>query len=107
MEGSEGLKIIDITDNIETFEDTAAAIKSLDLLITVDTSILHLAGALNVPTWGLIPYNNDWRWKVEDSNTEWYSSVRLFRQKVLGDWNYVLNEVLETLKKEKPCLWKI
>lgn len=99
MEGSEGMKIIDMEMN--TFEDTAAILKSLDLLITVDTSVLHLAGALQVPTWALLSYNNDWRWKAEGSNTEWYSSVKLFRQKTLGDWIPVFDEIKEALQKEK------
>lgn len=99
-EGSEGMRVVDLSDYMDTFEDTAAILKSLDLLVTVDTSVLHLAGSMNIPTWGLIPYNTDWRWGLRDEKTKWYPSVRLFRQPALGDWDSVFERVVQTFKEE-------
>jgi hypothetical protein len=75
------------------FMDTAAIMKNLDLVITVDTAILHLAGGLGVRTWGLLPYSSDWRWLIDRSDTPWYSSVTLFRQKSAGNWEDVMLRV--------------
>jgi tetratricopeptide (TPR) repeat protein len=100
-EGSENLKIVDLSNQINTFEDTAAAIKSLDLIITVDTSVAHLAGALGHPVWTLITYNPDWRWRANGNTTEWYSSMRLFRQEILGDWKSVLENIALEIKKRE------
>lgn len=97
MEGSEDMRLVDMADHMQTLEDTAAVLQSMDLVITVDTAVLHLAGAMGVETWGLIPYNTDWRWGVKEETTEWYSSVRLFRQLTLGDWNTPFQKVKEKL----------
>ncbi len=72
------------------FLDTAAILEHLDLVITVDTSIAHLAGALGRPTWVLLQYAADWRWLLEGETTAWYPSMRLFRQPVLGAWSEVI-----------------
>ena len=94
------MRIIDLEDKIKTFDDTAAIIDQLDLIITVDTSLLHLAGAMGKETWALIPWNCDWRWKANGTSTVWYPSVKLFRQKTLGDWGAVFNEIeKEVIKK--------
>ena len=94
------MQIIDLKDQIKTFDDTAAIVDQLDLIITVDTSLLHLAGAMGKETWALIPWNCDWRWKSKGESTVWYPSVRLFRQQALGDWETVFEEVKkEVLKK--------
>lgn len=71
---------------IENFLDTARYLKGLDLLISVDTATAHLAGALNVPVWTLLPERSDWRWMLEREDTPWYPSMRLFRQRQRGDW---------------------
>ena len=68
------------------FMDTAAAMRQLDLIITSDTAIAHLAGALGVPTWVALPVNCDWRWLRERDNSPWYPTMRLFRQPQAGDW---------------------
>jgi tetratricopeptide (TPR) repeat protein len=99
-EDSSNMRIIDLEDKIKTFDDTAAIIDQLDLIITVDTSLLHLAGAMGKETWALIPWNCDWRWKANGTSTVWYPSVKLFRQKTLGDWGAVFNEIeKEVIKK--------
>ena len=79
------------------FLDTAAIIKYLDLVITTDTSIAHLAGTLGVQTWLLLPRVSDWRWLNSKDETIWYDNVRIYRQKVQGDWSEVFNRV------EKDC----
>jgi len=72
------------------FLDTAAIMQSLDLVITVDTSIAHLAGALGRPTWVLLQYSPDWRWQLSGDSTAWYPTLRLFRQSSLGAWTPVV-----------------
>lgn len=81
------------------FMDTAAVIKNLDLVITIDTSIGHLAAALGVPTWILLPEPADWRWMRSQTDTPWYPNVRLFRQQTPGDWTTVMHTVADALKK--------
>ena len=73
--------------------DTAALIATLDLVVTVDTSIAHLAGALGVPTWVLLPYNADWRWLEGRSDSPWYPSMKLFRQPAAGDWSALVASI--------------
>lgn len=70
--------------------DTAGLIATLDLVITIDTSIAHLAGALGVPSWVLLPHNADWRWLEGRSESPWYPSMRLFRQTAAGDWGSLI-----------------
>lgn len=90
------------------FMDTAAVIKNLDLIITVDTSIVHLAGAIgDVPVWVLVPQPPDWRWLLNRTNTPWYPSVRLFRQQKNGEWQSVIAAITQEIytfiqQKEHP-----
>lgn len=89
--------IIDYTDELEDFADTAALVKALDLVISIDTSVAHLAGALNHPVWTILWFAHCWRYlqKIEDS--PWYPSMRLFRQPAIGDWSSVIQRVAEAL----------
>ncbi len=75
----DGLNVIDLTPRVEDFFDTAKGLASLDLLITVDTSIAHLAGALAVPVWIIIDQTPDWRWQLDREDSPWYPTARLFR----------------------------
>jgi tetratricopeptide (TPR) repeat protein len=79
------------------FMDTAAVMKNLNLIITVDTSIAHLAGALGVPTWILLPEVAEWRWQQKRSDTSWYPTMRLFRQQHENNWDSVMDEVVSEL----------
>jgi tetratricopeptide (TPR) repeat protein len=82
------------------FMDTAAIIKNLDLVITVDTAIAHLAGALDVPVWVLLPNPADWRWMTDRIDTPWYTTMRLFRQSQAGDWKTMVHEIKKELEKK-------
>ncbi|RMF86807.1 MAG: hypothetical protein D6736_14240, partial [Nitrospinota bacterium] len=79
------------------FMDTAAVMMHLDLVITIDTAIAHLAGALGVPVWLLLSSAPDWRWLLDRDDTPWYPTMRLFRQPRLGDWETVLQRVATAL----------
>jgi tetratricopeptide (TPR) repeat protein len=81
------------------FMDTAAVMMSLDLVITSDTSIAHLAGALGVPVWVALPYVPDWRWLLDRSDSLWYPTMRLFRQKQPGDWAGVFEAIQKALRE--------
>jgi tetratricopeptide (TPR) repeat protein/ADP-heptose:LPS heptosyltransferase len=86
-------------DGLEDFSDTAAIIAQLDLVITIDSAIAHLAGALGKPVWTLLPFAPDWRWMLDRYDSPWYSSMRLFRQKRPGDWTAPLESVQQELAK--------
>jgi Flp pilus assembly protein TadD len=90
-------QIIDIGSHAQDFADTAWAIAQLDLVITVDTSVAHLAGAMGKSTWILLPFVPDWRWLLDREDSPWYPSARLFRQPQLGDWFSVIEKVKSTL----------
>jgi tetratricopeptide (TPR) repeat protein len=94
-EKSHGMKIVDLRDHMSSFENTANLLTGLDLVITVDTALLHLCGALGIPTIGLISYLPDWRWGTEGETTPWYDSVTLARQQELGDWKGLFETVLK------------
>lgn len=89
--------LIDLTGHITDFADTAAFVSELDLVISVDTAVVHLAGALGRPVWTLLPLAPDWRWGVGREDTPWYPTMRLFRQKRAGDWGEVIQRVDEAL----------
>ena len=71
----------------------------LDLIISVDTSVAHLAGALGRPVWTLLPFVADWRWGLESEETPWYPTMRLFRQPAAGNWDAVIQRVAEELSR--------
>ena len=77
----------------DTWLETAQRIKRIDMVISVDTAVAHLAASLGIPTWLMLPANPDWRWGVSGETTPWYPSMTLFRQKKLGDWGPVLTEI--------------
>ncbi|NQV98649.1 MAG: glycosyltransferase family protein [Rhodospirillales bacterium] len=90
--------IADLGRGLADFTDTAAVLADLDLLITVDTSIAHLAGAMGRPCWLLLPYVPDWRWRTDGDATPWYPSLRLFRQLERGNWPEVIQRVGDALQ---------
>jgi FkbM family methyltransferase len=92
-------KIQDIGEKINDFADTAAAIDQLDLVICVDTSVAHLAGAMGKTVWVVLSKVADWRWMLEGENNPWYPTLRLFRQTKLGDWHPVFQRVAFELEK--------
>ncbi|MGM9490518.1 O-linked N-acetylglucosamine transferase family protein [Ideonella sp. YS5] len=88
---------IDLDSEIGTFDDTAAVIAELDLVITSDTSVAHLAGAMGKPVFVTLPWHHDWRWGLQADRSDWYPSARLFRQSVRGDWSGVRDAVAGAL----------
>lgn len=90
--------MLDLTAQVQSFTDSAALMAHLDLVITVDTAVAHLAGALGVPTWILLPFNPDWRWLLRREDTPWYASARLFRQQESSRWDGVIANVLKELQ---------
>lgn len=106
FEGSEELTkltskydITDIGSELIDFSQTASALMNLDLVICNDTSLAHLAGALGIPCFVLLPYEINWRWHEDLSKCDWYDTIKLFRQKSIGDWNSVFEEVKEIIEK--------
>ena len=88
--------VIDLGDDLGDFLETAAVLRSLDLVITVDTAVAHLAGALGVPVWVALAYSPDWRWLLEREDSPWYPTMRLFRQARPGDWEGVFQRMART-----------
>lgn len=88
---------IDLAPELDDFADTAAAITALDLVLTVDTGVAHLAGTLGKPTWLLLSCSADWRWLMDRDDSPWYPSMRLFRQPTPGDWPAVIERVARLL----------
>jgi tetratricopeptide (TPR) repeat protein len=92
-----GMRLMDYSDEIRDFADTAGLIANLDLLITVDTSVAHLAGALGKPVWVMLPFAPDWRWMIDRDDSPWYPTMRLFRQRSMGHWADVIERVSQAL----------
>lgn len=89
---------VPITNPFSDFTDTAAIISNLDLVISVDTSVAHLAGAMGKPVWTLLPFSANWRWLLERDDSPWYPTMRLFRQSKPGHWNSVFEKLITELK---------
>jgi len=89
--------LLNVAAEIEDFVDTMAVVAALDLVVTVDTSVAHLAGAMGRPVWILLPYAPDWRWLLDRSDSPWYPSARLFRQWSPGDWDGLARQVAQAL----------
>jgi len=96
---SMGMQIKDLGREFDDFYDTAAALLNMDLLISVDTAVAHLAGALGKPVWTLVPFVPDWRWMLDRHDTPWYPTMRLYRQPGIRDWSSMMNQVAADLKK--------
>jgi Flp pilus assembly protein TadD len=92
-----GMRIIDLAPQIRSFADTAAMIEALDLVVSVDTSVAHLAGALGKPVWVPLAYAADWRWLLDRTDSPWYPTMRLFRQPRPGDWEPPMREIAAQL----------
>jgi Flp pilus assembly protein TadD len=92
-------QIIDWTDSLQDFADTAALIEHLDLVISVDTSVVHLTGAIGKPVWMLDRFNNCWRWLKNREDSPWYPTLRLFRQEQHGQWRPVIERVAHALQE--------
>lgn len=113
-----GMKIANLDNEINDFADTAAVIANLDLVVSVDTAVVHLTGAIGKPVWALLPFAPDWRWLLKRNDSPWYprphqnnaagqanglagqAGMRLFRQSQPGDWNGVFEQIKRALKRE-------
>jgi len=98
-------QLLDVSGELASFADTAALIDNLDLVISVDTAVAHLAGALGKPVWLLLPYSPDWRWLLARADSPWYPGMRLFRQPAMRDWGGALAELgaaLAALLRDAP-----
>lgn len=103
----EGLRprMQDWMDEVDDFADTAAIVSHLDLVISVDTSVAHLAGAMGKSIWLLNRFNTDWRWMLDRSDSPWYPTMRIFRQASFGDWGSVVASVVDALRQH--CAAKV
>ena len=90
-------KMLNLSCNFKDFSDTASALKSMDAVVTVDTCIVHLAGALGIKTYLLLPYSSDWRWFDDEKTTPWYKSVEIFKQKNPISWENEINDIVKKL----------
>jgi hypothetical protein len=89
--------LVNLGAEIADFLDTIAIIEGLDLLVTVDTAVAHLAGAMGKPVWVMLPFAPDWRWLLDRGDSPWYPTARLFRQSLAGDWGSAMRQVVEAL----------
>jgi hypothetical protein len=102
----EEYSVIDVGSTFENFTDTAAALENIDILITIDTAIAHLAGAMQKEVWLMLPFVPEWRWGLSGLTTHWYKSFKLFRQKSLGNWDSVVSDVKMELQKDKRTIFR-
>lgn len=91
--------VSNLAEQSEDFADTAAAVENLDMVISIDTSVAHLAGAMGKPVWVLLKTDADWRWLLDRDDNPWYPTMRLFRQRQAGDWSDVLSRVADELSE--------
>jgi hypothetical protein len=94
-----GLNLIDWTEELADFADSAALVSGLDLVVSVDTAAAHLAGALGKPTWVLIPFAPNWRWQLHREDSPWYPTLRLFRQEKSREWEQPIQRVAAALRE--------
>jgi hypothetical protein len=95
----DGRVVENLGQDFENFADTAGAVANLDLVISVDTAVAHLAGAMGKPVWLLLPFAPDWRWLTDREDSPWYPTMRLFRQKSRGNWTEVFQRLTAELAK--------
>jgi glycosyltransferase involved in cell wall biosynthesis len=95
------INITDLSNYLGDYADTAKVISKLDLIISVDTSVAHLAGALGEPVWVLLDYNHDWRWLLNREDTPWYPTMKLFKQQTQDDWVSVFEKLTEVLNQDQ------
>ena len=96
----EEMEVTNLAQEFKDFTDTAAAVENLDLIISIDTSVAHLAGAMGKPVWVLLPLVPDWRWQQGRQDSPWYPTMKLYRQENRGDWQAVCNRIAADLKKK-------
>jgi ADP-heptose:LPS heptosyltransferase len=89
---------MDFGPELTDFADTAGLMSQLKLIISVDTSVAHLAGAMGRTVWLLLPFSPDWRWLMHREDSPWYPTMRVFRQRKLGDWEGVIARAVAELK---------
>jgi ADP-heptose:LPS heptosyltransferase len=94
--------IVDLGDRVGDFNNTAAVMQNLDLVITCDSSPAHLAGATGRPVWVALSFASDWRWLLDREDSPWYPTMRLFRQPAIGDWPSVFREIEQALVDHPP-----
>jgi hypothetical protein len=95
-------RVTQLGTELDDFADTAAVLALVDLVITVDTSVAHLAGAMGRPVYVLVPFSPDWRWTLAGESSRWYPTARLFRQPSLGDWDSVIERLRGELARFSP-----
>ena len=91
--------ITDLNQDLCDFQDTAGALKAMDLIISADTAMVHISGAVGQQCWSLIPMRPDWRWMLDRDDSPWYPTMRLFRQTKMCDWDSVILRVRDELQK--------
>ena len=102
LQPAESPELVDFSVDLTDFSQTAAFIANLDLVLTVDTSVAHIAGAIGTPVWLMLPKVADWRWFLNRQDSPWYPTMRLFRQTEFGDWTPVVRNISQSL----PADWK-
>ena len=101
--GSWSDRLVNLGDRLADYACTAAVLDQLDLLIAVDTSVVHLAGTSGRPAWAMISARNDWRWMLDREDTPWYPTLRLFRQSRLDDWGELFQRAAAALDQWSPA----
>jgi AAA+ ATPase superfamily predicted ATPase len=86
-------------EKIINFSDTSAIVENMDLIISIDTSLIHLAGAIGKKSFLLLPWVSEWRWLIDRDDSPWYESIKIIRQKSTGDWSYVTNKIEDEINK--------
>lgn len=95
--------LVNLGPEIADFSDTMAILESLDVVVTVDTAVAHLVGAMGMPVWLMLPFAPDWRWLLDRSDSPWYPTARLFRQTVARQWGPVAAEIARELARALPA----